>query len=145
MKEIESWLSGIRRLDMMISAKLEEKRRLREMAADVTGKPYDGMPFTNTGQYSDKVAAAVIKIVECEEEIDRLISMYAEQKKEILAVMEVLPEREYEVMHSYYILGNTWEQVADEVGKSGVQVWRLKNSALRRLVDALGEKEEDGH
>jgi DNA-directed RNA polymerase specialized sigma subunit len=145
MKEIESWLSGIRRLDMMIAAKLEEKRRLREMAADVTGKPYDGMPFTNTGQYSDKVAAAVIKIVECEEEIDRLISMYAEQKKEILAVMEVLPEREYEVMHSYYILGNTWEQVADEVGKSGVQVWRLKNSALRRLADALGEKEEDGH
>ena len=145
MKEIESWLSGIRRLDMMISAKLEEKRRLREMAADVTGKPYDGMPFTNTGQYSDKVAAAVIKIVECEEEIDRLISMYAEQKNEILDVMEVLPEREYEVMHSYYILGNTWEQVADEVGKSGVQVWRLKNSALRRLAFALGEKEEDGH
>ena len=139
MKKTEEWLSGIRRLDMMISAKLEEKRRLREMAADVTGKPYDGMPFTNTGQYSDKVAAAVIKIVECEEEIDRLISMYAEQKKEILAVMEVLPEREYEVMHSYYILGNTWEQVADEVGKSGVQVWRLKNSALRRLADALGE------
>jgi DNA-directed RNA polymerase specialized sigma subunit len=103
------------------------------------------MPFTNTGQYSDKVAAAVIKIVECEEEIDRLISMYAEQKNEILAVMEVLPEREYEVMHSYYILGNTWEQVADEVGKSGVQVWRLKNSALQRLADALGEKEEDGH
>lgn len=145
MKEIESWLSRIRRLDMMIAAKLEEKRRLREMAADVTGKPYDGMPFTNTGQYSDKVAAAVIKIVECEEEIDRLISMYAEQKNEILAVMEVLPEREYEVMHSYYILGNTWEQVADEVGKSGVQVWRLKNSALQRLADALGEKEEDGH
>ncbi len=145
MKKTEEWLSGIRRLDMMISAKLEEKRRLREMAADVTGKPYDGMPFTNTGQYSDKVAAAVIKIVECEEEIDRLISMYAEQKNEILAVMEVLPEREYEVMHSYYILGNTWEQVADEVGKSGVQVWRLKNSALRRLADALGEKEEDGH
>lgn len=145
MKEIESWLSGIRRLDMMIAAKLEEKRRLREMASDITGKPYDGMPFTNTGQYSDKVAAAVIKIVECEEEIDRLVAMYAEQKKEILAVMEVLPEREYEVMHSYYILGNTWEQVADEVGKSGVQVWRLKNSALRRLADALGEKEEDGH
>lgn len=144
MKKTEEWLSGIRRLDMMISSKLEEKRRLREMAADVTGKPYDGMPFTNTGQYSDKVAAAVIKIVECEEEIDRLISMYAEQKKEILAVMEVLPEREYEVMHSYYILGNTWEQVADEVGKSGVQVWRLKNSALRRLAAALGEKEEDG-
>lgn len=145
MKKTEEWFLGIRRLDMMISAKLEEKRRLREMAADVTGKPYDGMPFTNTGQYSDKVAAAVIKIVECEEEIDRLISMYAEQKNEILAVMEVLPEREYQVMHSYYILGNTWEQVAEEVGKSGVQVWRLKNSALRRLADALGEKEEDGH
>lgn len=145
MKKTEEWLSGIRRLDMMIAAKLEEKRRLREMASDITGKPYDGMPFTNTGQYSDKVAAAVIKIVECEEEIDRLVAMYAEQKNEILAVMEVLPEREYEVMHSYYILGNTWEQVADEVGKSGVQVWRLKNSALRRLADALGEKEEDGH
>lgn len=144
MKEIESWLSGIRRLDMMIAAKLEEKRRLREMASDITGKPYDGMPFTNTGQYSDKVAAAVIKIVECEEEIDRLVAMYAEQKNEILDVMEVLPEREYEVMHSYYILGNTWEQVADEVGKSGVQVWRLKNSALQRLAAALGEKEEDG-
>lgn len=145
MKKTEEWLSGIRWLDMMIAAKLEEKRQLREMVSDITGKPYDGMPFTNTGQYSDKVAAAVIKIVECEEEIDRLVAMYVEQKNEILAVMEVLPVGEYEVMHSYYVLGNTWEQVADEVGKSGVQVWRLKNSALRRLADALGEKEEDGH
>ncbi len=145
MKKTEEWLSGIRWLDMMIAAKLEEKRQLREMVSDITGKPYDGMPFTNTGQYSDKVAAAVIKIVECEEEIDRLVAMYVEQKNEILAVMEVLPAGEYEVMHSYYVLGNTWEQVADEVGKSGVQVWRLKNSALRRLADALGEKEEDGH
>lgn len=145
MKKTEEWLSGIRWLDMMIAAKLEEKRQLREMVSDITGKPYDGMPFTNTGQYSDKVAAAVIKIVECEEEIDRLVAMYVEQKNEILAVMEVLPAGEYQVMHSYYVLGNTWEQVADEVGKSGVQVWRLKNSALRRLADALGEKEEDGH
>lgn len=145
MKNTELWLLQIRRLDVMIGAKLAEKRRLREMASDVTGKPYDGMPYTNTGQVSDKVAAAVIKIVECEEEIDRLVQMYAGQKNEILAVMEILPEREYRVIHSYYILGNTWEQVAEEVGYCETQVWRLKKSALRRLADALGDKKEDGH
>lgn len=142
---VEQWLLQIRRLDMMIGAKLEEKRRLREMAADITGKPYDGMPYTNTGQVSDKVAAAVIRIVECEEEIDRLVEMYAQQKDEITTVMEILPEREYRIMHSYYILGNTWEQVAQEVGYCETQVWRLKKSALRRLGAHLGNKKEDGH
>ena len=143
--DVEQWLLSIRDIDAMIGAKLGEKRQLREMASDIIGKPFDGMPFTNTGQYSDKVLSAVMKSVECEEEIDRLVAMYMEQKNEILAVMEVLPEREYRVIHSYYILGNTWEQVAEEVGYCETQVWRLKKSALRRLADALGDKKEDGH
>ena len=145
MKDVEEWLLQIRRIDTMIDAKLAEKKRLREMASDITGKPYDGMPFTNTGQVSDKVADAVIRIVECEEQIDRLVEMYAQQKKEILCVLDVLPEREYRIMHLYYIIGETWEQIAQEVGYCETQVWRLKKSALRRLEGMLGVKKEDGH
>lgn len=144
MSEAEKWLMRIRRLDVMIDAKLAEKKRLREMAADVGGKPYDGMPFTNTGQVSDRVQEAVIKIITCEEEIDRLIELYKTQKEEILLMMEILPEREYQIMHLYYIMGETWESVAQQVGRSEVQVWRLKKSALRRLDAAIGAKKEDG-
>lgn len=145
MKDVESWLLQIRRIDTMIDAKLAEKKRLREMASDITGKPYDGMPHTNTGQVTDRVADAVVKIVECEEQIDRLVQMYAEQKTEILAVLDVLPEREYKIMHLYYIIGETWEQIAQEIGYCETQVWRLKKSALRRLEGILGAKKEDGH
>lgn len=145
MKDVEAWLLQIRRIDTMIDAKLAEKKRLREMASDITGKPYDGMPFTHTGQVTDRVGDAVIRIVECEEQIDRLVEMYAEQKREILAVLDVLPEREYRIMHLYYIIGETWEQIAQEVGYCETQVWRLKKSALRRLESMLGAKKEDGH
>lgn len=59
-------------------------------------------------------------------------------------MLDVLPEREYQIMHLYYIMGETWESVAEMVGRCEVQVWRLKKSALRRLDAAIGAKKEDG-
>lgn len=129
-------LEDIRKLDELINAKLAERTRLRELATATTAKPMDGMPFTNTGTVNQKIQDIVIKMVMLEEEINVLIDKYVDEKQEIVRVIEMLPEREYGVIHRYYIQGMTWEQVADDIGYCTTQVWRIKKSALE-IIDVI--------
>lgn len=142
--DAEKWLLQIRKLDALIDAKIAERRRLWEIAADITGKPYDGMPITRTGLVSDKVGDSLMRIMECEEKIDDAIRRYTEKKEEIVGQLSVLPENEYRIIHLYYVMGWKWEDVAVKTGYCDSQVWRLKKSALRRLDEVLKAKKEDG-
>lgn len=130
-------LESIRKLDELINAKLAERTRLRELATATTAKPMDGMPFTNTGTVNQKIQDIVIKLVMLEEETNALIDKYIDEKQEIVRVIEMLPEREYGVIHRYYIQGMTWEQVAEDIGYCTTQVWRIKKCALEIIDDIL--------
>lgn len=133
-------LEDIRKLDELINAKLAERTRLRELATATTAKPMDGMPFTNTGTVNQKIQDIVIKLVMLEEETNALIDRYIDEKQEIVRVIEMLPEREYGVIHRYYIQGMTWEQVADDIGYCTTQVWRIKKIAFEIIEDILRDE-----
>lgn len=133
-------LEDIRKLDELINAKLAERTRLRELATATTAKPMDGMPFTNTGTVNQKIQDIVIKLVMLEEETNALIDKYVDEKQEIVRVIEMLPEREYGVIHRYYIQGMTWEQVADDIGYCTTQVWRIKKIAFEIIEDILRDE-----
>lgn len=130
-------LEDIRKLDELINAKLAERTRLRELATATTAKPMDGMPFTNTGTVNQKIQDIVIKLVMLEEETNALIDRYIDEKQEIVRVIEMLPEREYGVIHRYYIQGMTWEQVAEDVDYSVTHVRRIRERAYAIIDDIL--------
>lgn len=129
----ENWLNQVRKLDQLIDAKLAEKQRLVALATDISPRPMDGIPFSNTGTVPQKMQNAVIDLIELAKEIDQLVAQYIEKKQEIVAVLEKLPEKEYSVLHRHYIRCMTWEQVAEDLGYSTVQVWRIKKRGLKNL------------
>lgn len=143
--DAEKWLLRVRQLDAEITACTNERRRLREIASDITGKPYDGMPITRTGIPSDRVADAVIRICACEEELAAAILQYNEQRKEVRAVLRQLPPDEYKIMHLYYVMGWTWDEIAIREQVATITVWRKKKQALQRIGEILENKKEDGH
>lgn len=130
---VETWLLQVKKLDELISAKTAERDRLIEIATDISPKSMDGMPFDNTGTVSQKIPNAVIKIIEVEKDLDKIIAQYIDLKKKIVARLEMLPPNEYGVLHRHYIRYMTWEQVAEDMNFTTVHVWRIKNKGLEKL------------
>jgi DNA-directed RNA polymerase specialized sigma subunit len=133
----QKWLEQVRKLDQLINAKIAERNRLIAIATDISAKPMDGMPYSNTGLVSQKMENAVINLIALEKELDEAIDRYVDYKREVVRTLEALPDKEYGVLHRHYIRYMTWEQVAEDMDYSAVQVWRIKKEALRKLNDVI--------
>lgn len=134
---VENWLYKVKKYDQLIDAKLAEQARLKAIATDISPKPMDGMPFENTGMPPQKMENAIIKLVELSHEIDRIIDEYIDYKQEVLKVLEQLPDKEYGVLHRYYIRYMTLEQIAESMCYSRQQIWRIKKNGLNILQNLV--------
>lgn len=133
----QEWLEQVRKLDQMINAKLAERDRLKDMATDISPKPMDGMPFDNTGVVPRKMESAVVKLIDLADELNRLIDEYINHKQKVVKALEQLPAKEYGVLHRHYIRYMTWEQIAEDMGYSTMQVWRIRKKGLKNLQDVI--------
>lgn len=131
--DVQEWLERVKKLDELINAKLAERQRLIEIATDISPKMPNGIPPSNTGTVSQKMQDAVVSLIDLEIEINDLIDQYVDYKNEVIRLLERLPHKEYGVLHRYYIRGMTWEQVAEDMNYSVMQVWRIKKKALKNL------------
>lgn len=133
---VEDWLNQVKKLDQLINAKLAERDRLFRMATDISPN-MDGMPHDQTGMPSQKMQNAVIQLVDLAREIDKLVDKYIDYKQEVVNALEKLPEKEYAVLHRHYIQYMTFEQIAEELDYSTVQIWRIKKNGLKILQDVI--------
>ena len=131
------WLKNVKKLDLLIDAKTAERERLIEIATDISAKAPDGMPFSNTGMVNQKMQNAVVDLVVLEQELKNAIASYIQCKGEIVSTLEKLPPKEYGVLHRYYIRYMTYEEIAEEMGISTVQVWRIKKKAEKTLSEVV--------
>ena len=142
------YLDQVKILDSLIMNKTAEQEQLREMAEKIT-QANDGMPH-GTG-VSDKIGNAVAGLVDLQNEIAVLLVTFKGIYQDVVKHIEMLPEEQYKVIHAKFILkrkelGNhrswyhSWEEVAEIVGYSESQVYRIKKKALRNLQRILDEK-----
>lgn len=135
--DVCEWLENVKKLDLLIEAKTAERERLIEIATDISAKAPDGMPFSNTGTVNQKMQNAVVDLVVLEQDLKNVIASYIQCKGEIISTLEKLPAKEYGVLHRIYIRYMTYEEVAEEMGISTVQVWRIKKKALETLSNVI--------
>lgn len=133
----EQYLDQVKKLDQLIDAKLAERDRLNEIATNISPKMPDGMPHSNTGVVSKTMENAIISLVMLEDEINKLIDRYVDYKQQVVSALEKLSEKEYGVLHRYYIRYMSWEQVAEDMGYCRQQIWRIKKNALKNLEDVI--------
>lgn len=130
MEKVTQWLEQVRKLDELIKAKEAEYNQLMAMATkitpEMTGMPHAGGVTDNVGNYGIKLA---MKAQETNDAWDQ----YIDQREEVIRVLEQLPAKEYGVLHREYIRYMTQEAIADDMGYSTVQIWRIKQSGLRML------------
>lgn len=133
----ERYLNQVRKLDQLIDAKIAERDRLNEIATDISLSPMDRMPHSNTRMVSRKMENAIINLVMLEQELNKLIDKYVDYKQEVVKLLETLPEKEYGVLHRYYIRHMTLEQIAEDMGYCRQQIWRLKKKGLQNLENVI--------
>lgn len=145
--DVCEWLELYKKADELISGKRAEKndllikrQRQIDIATDTSPKMPDGIPHSYTGTVSKKLEKAVIAKVLIDKEIEKVdnaIQIYLNLRNDIITAIEKLPKKEYGVLHRYYIRDMTIEAIAEDMGKSTVQIWRIKTKALKNLENVI--------
>lgn len=134
MQKVIDLLESVKKLDELIVAKEAERRQLWTLATRITPQ-MTGMP--HAGGVSDKVGNIAVKLAQVSKDTDDACDRYIDQKNLVISMLEKLPDVEYGVLHREYIRYMTQEAIADEMGYSTVQIWRIKQSALKSLKHVM--------
>lgn len=116
-----------------------EKEQWMTMATSTTVSSSEGDRVQSSGS-QQKMADAVIKMVEIEEEIDRYIDSLIDAKKEVIRTIEMLPVAEYDILHKVYIQFKAIDEAAEMMGKSYSWGTTVHGRALKHVQDILDER-----
>lgn len=135
----KAYLRNILRLDAYIEGKLRENEDLHAMATRITPMMKEDVVSGGGGQ-GDKIADAVAKIVDLQEEINRAIDQYADAKREAAHLLEKLKDpRHYTILHGRYILDQPFEDLAKKIDYSLRGTFYLHGRALQAFQKILDE------
>lgn len=128
----KQYLLRYRQAEREVRLLMEEKERLLALATKVTPS-YSGE--TKGSGSGDRMGAAVDKIVQCEEEINRAIDCAVDLRSEIKGAIATVPDWKLrEILTRRYILGQKWEQIAWEMSLEFRWVRRLHGRAIAVLT-----------
>ena len=135
----KEYLMQIKRMEKMIDNKLSELYRLRQLVSSISIST-DGERVMYSGSM-DKMGDSVAKIVDLEYSVAGTISQYTELRQKIISQIDSLKNYEYySVLFSRYVSNNEFWKIADEMGYSERQVFRIHGSALKEFEKMFGKE-----
>lgn len=135
----KEYLQQVKKIDKLIENKLIEKEQWFAIATGTTASSEDGDRVQSSGS-QQKMADAVCKMIEIQEEINNLIDMYIDTKQGVIKTIEQLPADEYDVLHKIYIQGKNMRQTAAACEKSYDWVKIIHKQGMRDVQRFLGKK-----
>ena len=129
----KEYLVQARFLDMRINSKIQQVASLNELATKCTATISDMPRNPNSG--GSKMADAVIKIIDLQDEINHDINRLVELKREIMGVITSVPNVEYQtVLEKRYLCFLAWEQIAVDMNFSMQHIHRMHSAALKEIT-----------
>lgn len=136
MTDVKRYLQQIRLYDSHINTKLDELQHLKEMVTRITPTLKDDV--VSGGGSQDKLADAVVKIVDLEAEIDREIDRYVNAKQEISSVLDgIVDPDQLQVLHKRYVQYKTFEQIACDMNMTYRNVCYIHGKALLAVNEII--------
>lgn len=137
--EAKDFLKRLKKLDVLIENKLIEKEQWKAIAMNVTSGKHDSEKVQSTGN-SQKMADAVIKCMEIEEEIDQYIDRLVDAKREVISVIEQLNPIQYDILHKVYVQYMTLNTVSIVYDNAYSWVTTTHGRALKNVQNILDER-----
>ena len=139
----KEYLSQARLLDARINAKIQQVSALNDLATHATAT-LTGMP-RNPNHSESRMAEAVVKIVDLQDEINHDIDELVDLKQEITRRMKSIPNTEYQLLlEKRYLCFMTWEQISLDMHYTNRWLRKMHERALdvvdRILLERSGSK-----
>lgn len=134
----KDYLRQISKLDKLIENKIAEMERWKVIATRTTAYSEGDRVQSSGGK--EKMADAVCRYLQVEEEINEAVDRLVDAKREVIRTIERLEVEEYDVLHKLYVQGKTFQEVAEEKAKSYSWVTLKHGRALANLQKILEEK-----
>ena len=134
----KEYLLQVKKLDMMISNKLQEVEHWKCIATSTTTSG-DGERVQASGS-QQKMADAVAKYMDIERDINAAIDELVDRRQEIIQTIEQLPVTEYDILHKVYIQGKNFSVVADGYDKTYSWVTTVHGRGLMHLQNILDKR-----
>ncbi len=129
----KTYLSQARYLDTRIKSKLQQVDSLNELATTCTSV-LTGMPRNPSGSVS-RMADAVCKIVDLQNDINRDIDKLVDLKKEIMGVIKAVINPEHQtLLEKRYLCFLSWEKIAVDMGYDLRYTHKLHIRALEECI-----------
>lgn len=136
--DTKRYLGQIKRLDRLIQNKLSEIYQLKTIACSITVS--NEKEKVQTSAEKDRLGSTVAKIVDLENETDKLVDSFMEKRKHIISQMETLETEMYHVLFGRYVSCKTFDQIAEEIPCSRMQVNRIHGKALLEFEKRFGRE-----
>lgn len=134
--DAKSFLQQVEMLDAKITNKLIERQQWKDIALGITAS-IGGERVQSSGS-QQKMADAVIKCVDMETEIDKLIDELINTKKKVISTIEKLySPTEYKILHLRYIQCISLTDIADSMNKEYSWVTTTHGRALKNVQKLL--------
>lgn len=122
-------LQKIMLYDAKINSKLEELARMKSLATKVTSV-MEGEVVSRT-RNTDTMGDTVTKIIEMQEEINRLIDLYVDKKAYFSNIIDSLRNpMQIRVLYGYYYHGKSFQKIANELGYSRRNIGYIHEDAI---------------
>jgi len=129
----KEYLNQLHLLNERINSDIAEIQKLRMLCESIPTTDFSKERVSG-GVQGNKIADMIAKAVDLETEIRSEIDSYIDLEREIRDVInaqENMTERL--LLRLRYIEFNTWEQIAEKMNYSTMQVWRIHGAALKNL------------
>lgn len=131
----KQYLEQIDKYDNIIENKMEEIRRWKAVAVDIS--PITVGVKIKTSGISDKVAKAVSNYVDLEAELAQTINAAVRKRQEIIETIEQLPTIYYDILHKKYVQKMDIQTIACEIDRSYRCITARHARALEKLQSIM--------
>ena len=126
----KAYLSQARYLDTRIKSKLHQVDSLNDLATSCS-MIMTGMP-KNPGASTSRMAEAISKIVDLQNEINQDIDKLVDLKREIMGVIKAVTNPEHQtLLEKRYLCFLSWEKIAVDMGYDLRYIHKLHTQSLQ--------------
>lgn len=128
----KEYLNQAYRLDQRIRSKQAQIAALNDLATDCSAT-LTGMP-RNPNRGGSRMADAVAKIIDLQNEVAVDMEHLVELKAEIITTIKAVDCIEYQlILEKRYISGKSWPEIAVDLGYKMRHLYKLHDDALEKI------------
>ena len=132
MIDAQKYLQQAELCNAHINNLLEDVQRLKELTRQITATLKPDVVAHSGNQ--DKMAEAVAKIVDLENEISAAIDEYIDKRNEIVSTIEKINvPNQVSVLHKLYLEYKTWPEIAEEMHMTERNAQYIHGRALQSV------------